>query len=322
MLYSLLDKLQCPDCHSTELFQLIISNGDNNRVLEGELTCSICASSFSIHKGIPILLPSYLDENTIERGSTLETTQKRKQIEHFNEIGANELEIARPHGCGRVYTYLIDTKINTVLNLYGRPLQGQSVLDICCGSGMDAEYLAREGANVVGVDISFGALLGAQERATRYGLEYDLVVGDAEDLPFQDQAFELSFVHDGLHHLHSPSRGFLEMARVSSSAVLLTEPARAFATAIAVQLGAAEAIEESGNRVHRFSEQELRELCNQASLTEPRMTRYAMYYRQEPLALFRLFESDLTFQSFRLSYRFFNILLGRLGNKIALVVQR
>lgn len=39
---------------------------------------------------------------------------------------------------------------------------------------MDAELLCRNGAKVVGVDISPDALRGAQERARRYGVDYDL----------------------------------------------------------------------------------------------------------------------------------------------------
>ena len=45
--------------------------------------------------------------------------------------------------------------------------------------------------------------------------KYGLVVGDAENLPFRDDAFDYVFVHDGLHHLPDAYRGVREMLRVA-----------------------------------------------------------------------------------------------------------
>ena len=318
----LLEKLCCPDCRSNEELLLFVEKEEGDYIYEGKLKCSSCGTSYTIEKGIPNMLPSVLREGASKSGIQPEVAQKRRQIAHFDSIGATEFEINRPHGCGRVYNFLLRTKYEIVHRLFGRSLEGKSVLNVCCGSGMDAEFLVGEGANVVGVDISCGVLLGAQERARRYGLNYDLVVGDAENLPVQDDAFDLTIVHDGLHHLHSPKLGFLEMARVSSCGVLLTEPARTFATALAIRMGISQAIEESGNRVHRFSKAELVDFCDQAGLKRPKVSRYVMFYRQEPFKLFRLFESELTFLGFVITYRLVDFLLGRFGNKIALIAER
>ena len=317
----LVEKLSCPECRSNEHPLLHVEKGEGDYIYEGQLNCPGCGASYSVEKGIPNLLPSILREASPSGVIPDDIAQKRRQIAHFNSIGTTELEITRPHGCGRVYDFLLSTKFEIVLHLLGRSLENQSILTVCCGSGMDAEFLVGEGANVVGVDISCGALLGAQERARRYGLNYDLVVGDAENLPFQDDAFDLTTVHDGLHHLPSPKLGFLEMARVASYGVLLTEPARSFVTALAIRMGISQAIEESGNIVRRFSKAELIDFCDLAGLKRPKMSRYAMFYRQEPLQLFQLFEGDLTFLGFDLSYRFFNFFIGRFGNKVALTAE-
>ena len=322
MRYSLFEKLCCPDCRSNEQLLLHVEKEEGDTIYDGELKCSTCGASYTIEKGIPNMLPSILREAISREVIPPEVAQKRRQIAYFNSIGATELEINRPHGCGRAYNFLINTKLEIIYRLFGKSLEGKSVLNVCCGSGMDAEFLVGEGANVVGVDLSYGALLGAQERARRYGLDYDLVIGDAENLPVQDDAFDLSIVHDGLHHLHSPKLGFLEMARVASCGVLLTEPARTFATALAIRMGISQAVEESGNLVHRFSKTELVDFCDQAGLKRPEMSRYVMFYQQEPLKPFRLFESDLTFFVFVLSYRLVDFLLGRFGNKVALIAKR
>lgn len=322
MRLQLLDKLRCPDCPGPSRLNLEVARGNSDVVIEGRLRCSQCGSVFTIESGIPNLLPTHLQRAASTEAQSEEIVQKRGQIEHFNTIGTTALEINRPHGCGRVYNFLLSTKFQIVSQLWGKPLEAYSILNVCCGSGMDTEFLARSGADVVGVDISMGALRGAQERARRYGVEYDLIVGDAENLPIQDKTFDLAFVHDGLHHLVSPESGFFEMVRTASKALLVTEPAKASATEIGVKLGLADSVEESGSKVYRFTEQELRSLCAQSQLKQPKLRRYAMYYRQKPLRIFRLFERAWTFPVFIFMYRLGNLMFGRMGNKIAMVVER
>ena len=72
--------------------------------------------------------------------------------------------------------------------------EGQYVLDVGCGVGLTACYLARTyGCHVVGVDITLGMIDRANERAAKEGL-LDLVefrVADARDLPFDNAVFEV-----------------------------------------------------------------------------------------------------------------------------------
>jgi ubiquinone/menaquinone biosynthesis C-methylase UbiE/uncharacterized protein YbaR (Trm112 family) len=317
-----LSLLRCPNCKSPDALEIVIEKGDDRVVTEGQLLCPNCGSTFPVKDGIPHMLPSNLLARDSDQGKTLSEEQKMAQIAHFDSIGASEIEVNRPHGFGKALNFLLDTKFETVTHLWGEPVAESIVLDLCCGSGMDAEYLANAGANVVGVDISIGALRGAQERARRYGLEYDLVLGDAENLPVRDRAFQLAYVHDGLHHLNSPEKGFSEMARVASEGILVTEPAKTLLTEVAIRLGIADIREESGNLVHRFSESELRFFCDQAMLQMPKLNRYLMYYRQRPFQFFQLLENRLLFSIFVILYMVTNLLFGRWGNKIALVARR
>ena len=314
--------LRCPKCKSPSALKVEVEQGDDKHIFEGVLHCSDCGSHFPIREGIPHMLPAHLLEKGSHAGVTQAEEQKRQQIVHFDSIGESEIEVTRPHGFGRAYNFLMDKKFEIIRDLWGKPLEGNSVLDVCCGSGMDAEYLVNAGAEVVGIDISIGALRGAQKRAEKFGLNYDLILGDAENLPFQDRALSLSFIHDGLHHLDSPQLGFSEMARVSSTAVLINEPTQTFLTDIAIRLGMADVKEESGNRVHRFKQSELNTICQGANLKRARLNRYLMYYRQTPFKFFKLFEFPLFFRIFVQLFQAANLILGRSGNKIALVAER
>lgn len=112
------------------------------------------------------------------------------------------------------------------------------------------------------------------------------------------------------------------MARATDKVILITEPARPFITALSVRLGVSEDLEESGNRVHRFTEAELRYLSHRVGFQRPRLQRYAMYYQQKTLFISRWFEETPTFMSFRILFWLINLLFGRWGNKMIAVAER
>ena len=165
---------------------------------------------------------------------------RASQRHYYDEACDPEFEVTRPHGCGQLYQFLITHKFQTGLALLGLELAGKTVLEVCCGSGMLAEELARRGARVIGIDFSPAAVARAQERARRYGFAARFLVADAEHLPFLNHSFDVVAVHDGLHHLDDPYRAIREMARIAREGVLILEPAQAGLTRLAVRLGVAE----------------------------------------------------------------------------------
>lgn len=66
------------------------------------------------------------------------------------------------------------------------------VLDLGCGVGPNALYIAEHGAQVVGIDISPTAIAIAQQRAREAGMHIDYRVGDfGSRLPFPNESFDL-----------------------------------------------------------------------------------------------------------------------------------
>jgi ubiquinone/menaquinone biosynthesis C-methylase UbiE len=59
---------------------------------------------------------------------------------------------------------------------------GLDVLDAGCGTGVQARWCARQGARVVGVDISHRLLAEARDRAAEEGLDIRFLQGEVEDL--------------------------------------------------------------------------------------------------------------------------------------------
>jgi SAM-dependent methyltransferase len=61
---------------------------------------------------------------------------------------------------------------------------GTPVLDVGCGAGTNALFLARSGFNTSGVDLAPAAIAAAQRRAAHRKVSVDFRVGDALRLPF------------------------------------------------------------------------------------------------------------------------------------------
>jgi ubiquinone/menaquinone biosynthesis C-methylase UbiE len=88
------------------------------------------------------------------------------------------------------------------------------VLDVACGTGNLALPAARKGANVTGVDIAPNLLDQARQRAAAEGLEIAFEEGDAEQLPFPDEQFDLVMSMFGAMFAPRPERVASELARV------------------------------------------------------------------------------------------------------------
>jgi len=89
---------------------------------------------------------------------------------------------------------------------------GQRVIDVGCGPGaLTAELVARTGAsNVAAVDPSAPFVEAVR---TRYP-GVDVRQASAEELPFDDGAFDAALAQLVVHFMTEPVRGIAEMARV------------------------------------------------------------------------------------------------------------
>lgn len=231
----------------------------------------------------------------------------------------NELEIIRPRGCGRLFNYLIDYKLRSGIDEMGVDVRDKLVLDICCGSGIDAEYLAKAGAKVVILDYDLGGVKRTMERAKRFGFKVYPVIADAENLPFIDGQFSLSFVNDGLHHLPQPMKGIDELFRTAGEYVVIMEPAYSPLTRIAVRLGLSVDYEEHDNNyVYRFKKRELKRHTLLNGFKAFKSRRYLLWHPHMPPKWFSVFEGFFAFYGFLAVFKAVNVFLGkRLGNKIS-----
>lgn len=93
---------------------------------------------------------------------------------------------------------------------------GDQALDLCCGTGDISFALAQKGARVTGLDFSPEMLAVAGERSPKSTAHSPkFMQGDAQQLPFPDESFNIVTVGYGLRNLASWEAGLAEMVRVA-----------------------------------------------------------------------------------------------------------
>lgn len=92
--------------------------------------------------------------------------------------------------------------------------RGQHVLEIGCGAGTDSLQFARAGAILSAVDLTAAAVALTRERLALNDLSGEIQQGDAENLPFPDNHFDLVYSWGVLHHTPDTERAFDETFRV------------------------------------------------------------------------------------------------------------
>jgi SAM-dependent methyltransferase len=311
VLESLRALLVCPACHGTLGWSA------------QTIVCSSCSVPYRVEDGIPVLVASSadVDHDEIDHEHAA-GDHNAGQAAWFDRASAEEFEITRPRGTPALYEWFLLQKADRALRPIGSELRGAIAVVACGGSGMDADFLAARGAQVISTDISLGAARRARERARRYELPILSVVAAAEGLPLSDRAVDLSYVHDGLHHLEDPLPALDELARVASRWVSVSEPAKALATQIAVRAGLALEREEAGNVVRRMTPAETMGRFQISGFHPLRSERYAMYYRHEPGRVTRLLSRPALLPLVKAGWRAANFVLGRIGNKLVVVGRR
>ncbi|MCD4677541.1 MAG: class I SAM-dependent methyltransferase [Desulfobacula sp.] len=113
--------------------------------------------------------------------------------------------------------YCLDLEIKLMMDLLS-PEKGQRIIDIGCGTGISLEPLLDKGLNLTGIDPSLYMLDLASKK---FGSRVDLHRGVAEDLPFEDNAFDCAILFTSLEFTNRPAKAIEEACRVAKDTVIL-----------------------------------------------------------------------------------------------------
>jgi ubiquinone/menaquinone biosynthesis C-methylase UbiE len=138
----------------------------------------------------------------------------REANTRYHDVAAGHYDAKWGIDFGETGQSQVSSKLSKALG--GQVRHYPDSLEIGAGTGYFSLNLLRAG--VIGratcSDISAGMLQTLAANAAELGLEVRTRAADAEQLPFEDESFDLVFGHAVLHHIPDLPRAFSEFSRV------------------------------------------------------------------------------------------------------------
>jgi SAM-dependent methyltransferase len=186
---SLMEKMVCPACK-------------NKLDLQDKLICRICGKQYDIIEGIPNFLS---DRSAGDNNIAAESQDLDEEMQFYENLYTDLNGLDDGHCVVYGYKELYD---------FMEGIHAGSLLDLGCGAGHHSKDLSLRGFEVTGVDISLNGLKHATKLSQATNQEIDFIVGDIENLPFDDNSFDVVFCGLILHHFPKKEKVLMEISRV------------------------------------------------------------------------------------------------------------
>jgi ubiquinone/menaquinone biosynthesis C-methylase UbiE len=142
-----------------------------------------------------------------------------KEVEEYWEAYAKGLEVAgEAWGSQRFFAAIQSehgkayAQANQILNL--NRVRGRSLLELGCGIGLDTVEFARHGASVTALDLSPACVDLARRLLSYHSLEANLMISNAEDLPYPSDSFDFIVARGLLMYTENDSNVMNEIWRI------------------------------------------------------------------------------------------------------------
>lgn len=196
--------LQCPSCHKSTIVEL-----------NDKLSCQNCSAEF------PIMSPN--SAHLISGGNDL--SGKKQEIQQFwgDLYQQWYSELDKELTPDILHSHLIEMeklfkqrRMLPVVEMDLANLKGKKVLEIGSGGGGHSMLFKKYGADMTSVDLT-------PERVVSTAKKFSLLepknsgvafVADAENLPFQNETFDIVYSNGVLHHSENTEKCFDEVYRV------------------------------------------------------------------------------------------------------------
>lgn len=122
-----------------------------------------------------------------------------------------------PEYLERTRMFLVPPEMHPLIREWCGLKDGMNVLDVGCGTGYFTRLLAEGGkkVTVTGLDLEKPFIEFAKRRAAHFDPPITFIEGDALNLPFGDETFDLVVSHTFLTSVPDPVRAMDEMKRVT-----------------------------------------------------------------------------------------------------------
>jgi len=182
-----LDFYVCPRCQDE--LELSVRATEGSEVVDGDLRCRGCRTTYPVRGGVP----------------------------RFVDVGAYAHSFGRQWNWFR--TVQLDSRngtreseetFRTTTGWTNRDCEGRLVLDAGVGAGRFAEIVARDGGEIVGIDLTMAVDAAYTNIGRLRGVH--LAQADIFAMPFREGTFDLAYSIGVLHHTPSPREAFDRVA--------------------------------------------------------------------------------------------------------------
>jgi len=136
--------------------------------------------------------------------------EKKDDLELYNKIASTWWDKD-----GKMHTLrLLNEPRFVFFDRFVPDFKGLKVIDIGCGGGFCAEFLAKRGAHVTGTDPSEGLLKTARAHAQESKMDIHYVQGVGEKIPLPDNEFDVAVCVDVFEHVDDPGKVANEVFRL------------------------------------------------------------------------------------------------------------
>ncbi len=193
-----IDLLACPSCHA----ELTLVGDSSPSIRNASLHCSGCDRHYPVVDGIPHFIQQQeltgFNRKFARMYNWFSWIYRPFSFFAFKFIGMSEEQ-----GRGEILDRL-------------EP-RGGKVLEVSIGPGVNLPFLLKrpDVGEVYGLDISLGQLRRCQSYLRHKGWSVELMLGNGEQLPLRDAAFESVFHIGGINFFNNKQKAIQEMIRVA-----------------------------------------------------------------------------------------------------------
>jgi SAM-dependent methyltransferase len=138
----------------------------------------------------------------------------RRNRAHWDEWAHDYAETAERNWAQDEPTWGVWGVPESQLRMLPEDGSGLEAIELGCGTGYVSCWLARRGASVIGIDNSEKQLATARRLQEQHGLEFPLIHGNAEEVPYPDGSFDFAISEYGASIWCDPYAWIPEAARL------------------------------------------------------------------------------------------------------------
>lgn len=199
--------LMCPNCRGV----LFNSKGTLD---DGSITCEGCDQNYTVNNQVP----SLVNTESENYRSKKEITDFWQHLYHaaykgHDQYDNKELLIKQLNMLEELFNH---RQHLAVTEMPIESLNQKKILEIGCGAGAHSSFFSVKGACMTALDITLDRAHAASKKLNlvdRFENSF-AVHGDAENLPFRDEYFDIVYSNGVLHHTHDTQQAIREVHRV------------------------------------------------------------------------------------------------------------